>query len=82
VFGGGGGTNRSVIVLADKNFPAVLPSRENKCLAIIRLEKGCLDELVDFAINLTKNTVTVPAGTVIVIGSLRGWGPSCTPPLV
>jgi hypothetical protein len=70
VFGGGeGGTNRSVIVLVDQNFPAVLPSCENKCLAIVRLEKGCMDEL-EFAINLTKNSVTVPAGTVILIGSL------------
>jgi hypothetical protein len=29
-----------------------------------------MDELVDFAINLTKNSVTVPAGTVFLIGSL------------
>jgi hypothetical protein len=29
-----------------------------------------LDELVDFAINITKNSITVPSGTVFVIGSL------------
>ncbi len=51
---GGGEANRAVIVLADQNFPAVLPSCENKCLAIARLEKGSLDDLVDFAINITK----------------------------
>jgi hypothetical protein len=56
-----------VIIIADQNFPAVLPSVENKCLAIMRLEKGCLTELVDFAIELTKNAC-VPAGTVFVIG--------------
>jgi len=67
---GEGDANRAVIVLADQNFPAVLPSCENKCLAIIRLEKGCLDDLVDFAINITKNSITVPSGTVFVIGSL------------
>ncbi len=33
----------------------------------MRLEKGCLTELVDFAIELTKNAC-VPAGTVFVIG--------------
>jgi hypothetical protein len=67
---GGGEANRTVIVLADQNFPAVLPSCENKCLAIARLEKGTLDELVDFAIKITKNSITVPSGTVFVIGSL------------
>jgi hypothetical protein len=29
-----------------------------------------LDDLVDFAINITKNSITVPPGTVFVIGSL------------
>ena len=29
-----------------------------------------MDELVDFAINITKNSITVPSGTVFVIGSL------------
>jgi hypothetical protein len=34
---------RCVIVLADQNFPAVLPSAENRCIAIIRLESGSLE---------------------------------------
>jgi hypothetical protein len=54
IFGGGGG-RRTVIVIADQNFPGLLPSAEGNCLAIIRLEKGCLPELVDFAINIAKS---------------------------
>ena len=65
----GGGGNRTVIVLADQNFPGLLPSVEGKCLAIIRLEKGTMTELVDFAINIAK-PVTVPSGTVFLVGSL------------
>ena len=64
-----GGGNRTVIVLADQNFPGLLPSVEGKCLAIIRLEKGTMTELVDFAINIAKS-VTVPSGTVFLVGSL------------
>jgi hypothetical protein len=68
VFGGGEG-KRTVVVIADQNFPGLLPSAEGNCLAIIRLEKGCLTELVDFAINIAK-TVSVPSGTVFLVGSL------------
>jgi len=68
IFGGAGG-NWTVIVLADQNFPGLLPSAEGKCLAIIRLEKGTMTELVDFAINIAK-PVTVPSGTVFLVGSL------------
>jgi hypothetical protein len=58
-----------VIVIANQNFPAVLPSVENKCLVIVRLQKGCLNELVDFALNI-KKCVGVPSGKVILIGSI------------
>jgi hypothetical protein len=60
---------RCVIVLVDQNFPAVLPSSENRCLSIIRLEHGSLDELIDLFLNITRQ-VTVPAGTVVLFGSL------------
>jgi hypothetical protein len=60
---------RCVIVLADQNFPAVLPSSENRCLSIIRLEHGSLDDLIDLFVNITCQ-VTVPPGTVILFGSL------------
>jgi hypothetical protein len=68
VFGGGEG-QRTVVVIADQNFPGLLPAVEGNCLAIIRLEKGCLTELVDFAINLAK-PISVPSGTVFLVGSL------------
>jgi hypothetical protein len=56
-------------VIADQNFPGLLPSAEGNCLAIIRLEKGCLTELEDFAINIAK-PVSVPSGTDFLVGSL------------
>jgi hypothetical protein len=60
---------RCVIVLADQNFPAVLPSAENRCLAIIRLESGSLDELIDLFLKIPR-PVSVPEGTVVLFGSL------------
>jgi hypothetical protein len=60
---------RCVIVLADQNFPAVLPSAENRCIAIIRLESGSLDELIDLFLKISR-PVTVPEGTVVLFGSL------------
>jgi hypothetical protein len=60
---------RCVIVLVDQNFPAVLPSSENRCLSIIRLEQGSLDDLIDLFVNITRQ-VTVPPGTVVLFGSL------------
>jgi hypothetical protein len=47
----------------------VLPSVEGRCLAIMRLEAGSMDELVDLFLNLSRNT-TVPEGTVVLIGSI------------
>jgi hypothetical protein len=60
---------RCVIVLVDQNFPAVLPSSENRCLAIIRLDQGSLDDLIDLFVNITRQ-VTVPPGSVVLFGSL------------
>ncbi len=60
---------RTVIVLADQNFPAVLPSSENRCLSIIRLDQGGIDELIDLFLKIARQT-TVPAGTVVLFGSL------------
>jgi hypothetical protein len=67
--GGGGVASRSVIVLCDQNFPAVLPSVEGRCLSIMRLESGSMDELVDLFLKTSRNT-TVPSGTVVLIGSI------------
>jgi hypothetical protein len=60
---------RCVIVVVDQNFPAVLPSAENRCLAIMRLESGSMDELIDLFLKISR-PVTVPKGTVILFGSL------------
>jgi hypothetical protein len=63
---------RCVIVLADQNFPAVLPSAENLCLVIIRLESGSLDELIDLFLKISR-PVTVPEGR----SSSLGLSPLC-----
>jgi hypothetical protein len=60
---------RCVIILADQNFPAVLPSAENRCMAIVRLEHGSLDELIDLFLKISR-PVTIPEGTIILFGSL------------
>jgi hypothetical protein len=60
---------RCVIVLVDQNFPAVLPSSENRCLSIIRLDQGSLDDLIDLFVNITRQ-VTVPPCSVVLFGSL------------
>jgi hypothetical protein len=60
---------RTVTVLADQNFPAVLPSSENRCLSIICLDQGGLDELIDLFLKIARQ-ITVLAGTVVLFGSL------------
>ncbi len=66
---GGRAGGRTVIVLCDQNFPAVLPSIENHCLTIMRLDTGTIEELIDLFLKISKN-VTVPEGTVILVGSI------------
>jgi hypothetical protein len=56
-------------VLCDQNFPAVLPSVENHCLSIMRLDTGTIEELIDLFLKISKN-ITVPEGTVILVGSI------------
>jgi len=68
--GGEGGKRRLVIVLADQNFPAVLPTASGKCLVIIRSESGSLDELGDLLIKLIPKNWFLPKGTVVLAGSL------------
>jgi hypothetical protein len=64
---------RCVIILCDQNFPAVLPSAENRCLSIIRLEHGSLEDLIDLFLKISR-PVTVPEGTVVLYGSLTTLG--------
>jgi hypothetical protein len=42
---------------------------ENRCLAIMRLESGSMDELIDLFLKISR-PVTVPKGTVVLFGSL------------
>jgi hypothetical protein len=67
--GGGGVDGRPVVFVTDQNFPAVLPSAESHCLAIMRMEQASMDDLADLVIKLAK-TVTIPESTVFVVGSL------------
>jgi hypothetical protein len=60
---------RCVIVLVDQNFPAVLPSAENRCLAIMCLESGSMEELIDLFLKISR-PVTILKGTVVLFGSL------------
>jgi hypothetical protein len=65
---GGGGGNCPVPVIV-KNFPGVLPTVSGKCLSIIRLEQGKLDELGDLLIRILPKGV-LPRGTTVLVGSL------------
>jgi hypothetical protein len=56
-----------VVALADHNFPAVLPSATGKCLCIIRMELGTLEELGNLLLSLFSS---LPPGTIILLGSL------------
>jgi hypothetical protein len=50
--GGGDGGGRTVIVLVDQNFPAVLPTATGHCLAILRIEHGSLRDLSDMLLSI------------------------------
>jgi hypothetical protein len=60
---------RPVVFVTDQNFPAVLPSAEGRCLAIMRMEQASMDDLADLVIKLAK-PVTISESTVFVVGSL------------
>jgi hypothetical protein len=52
--GRGGVDGRPVIIVTDQNFPAVLPSAGNRCLAIMRMEQASTDDLADMFIKFAK----------------------------
>jgi hypothetical protein len=57
------------VVLADQNFPAVLPvNGMEQCLKIIRIENGGLLELADELLNLVGNR-RVPPGSIVLLFS-------------
>jgi hypothetical protein len=73
---------RCVIVLVNQNFPAVLPSSENLCLLIIRLEQGSLDELIDLFVNVTRQVMVPPVRLFCLVPSpaFPRWAFRATPP--
>jgi hypothetical protein len=60
---------RKLIFLCDQNFPAVLPSREESCPVVFRVEGGLLREIGIAFMNMLGD-FTIPERSVIVIGSL------------
>jgi hypothetical protein len=70
VRGEAGGSPRQAIVIADQNFPAVLPvDSHDQCFKIIRVESGSLKVLVDTLLDHVGNRV-IPPGSLVLIGSL------------
>jgi hypothetical protein len=67
--GGRGNCSVPTIVLTDQNFPGVLPTISGKCLSIVRLEQGKIDELGDLLIKILPKG-GLPRGTIVVVGSL------------
>ena len=57
-------------VLADHNFPGIIPvNGEGECLKIFRIEEGNLEELAVAFCDIVSG-FTVPAGTLVLISSL------------
>jgi hypothetical protein len=60
---------RKLIIVTDQNMPPMLPSRDDMCPAVIRIDGGHLRELGTSLITLL-GRYTLPEGSVIMIGSL------------
>jgi hypothetical protein len=67
--GGGGKNSVPVIILSDQNFPGVLPTISGKCLSIVRLEQGKMEELGDLLIKILPKG-GLPRGSIVLVGSL------------
>ncbi len=64
-----GQDNPPVFVLADQNFPPMVPvGGEGECLKIVQVENGSLTELVEVFLGLTRG-FDVPAGAVVLLSS-------------
>ena len=67
---------RKVVVLSDQAMPAVLPSSESRCPAIIRIEGGYLNELGNTFCNLLDD-FAMPPGSIMLhcsLSNLRNEG--------
>jgi hypothetical protein len=60
---------RKLVILSDQNMPAAMPSLDEKCPAIIRVEGALLSELGDIFYALLRD-FTLPEGSILLIGSL------------
>ena len=62
------------IVVADQNFPAVVPAAGGDCLLVVRVEDGTLAELESVFLDrlraFLKPHGSLPPGSVVLIGSL------------
>jgi hypothetical protein len=67
-----------VFVLTDQAFPPILPSKENKCVVVIRVEDGYLSEIEnsfrDILAEYLRPNGILPNGSVIMVGSLSHLG--------
>jgi hypothetical protein len=57
-----------VVLFTDQNFVPSLPSSDNRCINIVRVENPSLDELLEIAIEILEH-ITVPDGSVLGFGS-------------
>ncbi len=61
--------NPPLFVLADQNFPPIVPvGGEGECIKIVQVENGSLAELVEVFLGLTRG-FDLPAGTVLLLSS-------------
>jgi hypothetical protein len=60
---------RKVIVLSDQAMPAVMPSSESKCPAIIRVEGGSLNEIGNNFCNIL-GEFALPPGSIMLYCSM------------
>jgi hypothetical protein len=65
----GGGGGRAVIILSDQSMPALLPTENSTCPAILRVEGGGLQELCNHFCR-TLGDFALPPGSVILFSSL------------
>ena len=64
------GAERTVFVLTDQSFPAVLPTASGNCLCLIILELGNMDDSWDLLASLIPRGGFLEPGTIILAGSL------------
>jgi hypothetical protein len=55
------------IILADQNFPVLLPvSSSDQCIEIVRVENGALLDLANVLVNMVRNR-RIPVGSVVLL---------------